>query len=64
MTVSLDFDDEKVRDGRKGNFKILKLITFYKWSAPFYGRNIADTAYNSIQSINNSGKSCVVDRIS
>ena len=56
MTVSLDFDDEKVRDGRKGNVKLFKLITCY-------GRNIADTAYNYFQSINNSGKSCVGDRI-
>ena len=27
-TVSLDFDEEKAREGRQGNFKISKLITF------------------------------------
>ena len=28
-TVSLDFDEEKIREGRQGNFKISKLNTFY-----------------------------------
>ena len=27
-TVSLDFDEEKIREGRQGNFKISKLNTF------------------------------------
>ena len=27
-TVSLDFDEEQAREGRHGNFKISKLITF------------------------------------
>ena len=27
-TVSLDFDEEWAREGRQGNFKISKLITF------------------------------------
>ena len=27
-TVSLDFEEEKAREGRQGNFKISKLIIF------------------------------------